>query len=286
MSQLSCPSWIRFECQSTGKAYFYNIETHQVSLTDPDEEIQAWRSIPARVQQTRAPDKPQYVEGSEDFNVWYGKYEKDRSSRKERERAGFRCDPQQDSGWTEADKLGAAASAFCIFFARGECNHGHRCTYYHHIPTADDLLLHDEAHDIFGRERHSSHRDDMGGVGSFNSDGRSLFIGDLRFDRAAKDAVKQVETELWNQFGIWGTLVEVKVLPAKAIAFVRYASRGSAEFAKEAMANQRLGLAECISVRWAREDPSLQSSKRRCIEHQHLVTDAAMRKQQAEQRHS
>lgn len=27
----------------------------------------------------------------------------------------------------------------------------------------------DEAHDIFGRERFSQHRDDMGGVGSFNS---------------------------------------------------------------------------------------------------------------------
>ena len=37
------------------------------------------------------------------------------------------------------------------------------------MPTVLDMASADEAHDIFGRERFSQHRDDMGGVGSFNS---------------------------------------------------------------------------------------------------------------------
>ena len=38
------------------------------------------------------------------------------------------------------------------------------------MPTVLDIASADEAHDIFGRERFSQHRDDMGGVGSFNSE--------------------------------------------------------------------------------------------------------------------
>jgi hypothetical protein len=53
--------------------------------------------------------------------------------------------------------------------------------YFHHVPTVLDMASADEAHDIFGRERFSQHRDDMGGVGSFNSetwpvDGENLGI--------------------------------------------------------------------------------------------------------------
>lgn len=45
-------------------------------------------------------------------------------------------------------------------------------------------------------------------------------------------------------------------MPSKSIGFVTYSLRVSAEFAKEAMADQTLDSSEVINVRWANEDPN------------------------------
>ena len=50
-------------------------------------------------------------------------------------------------------------------------------------------------------------------------------------------------------FGEFGLLETVRVIQAKGIAFVTYRLRSSAEFAKEAMAEQTLDNDEQINVR-------------------------------------
>ena len=83
----------------------------------------------ARVQVPYNPEVPQYVEGHEDFNVWYGKYLSDRRNPRDKDRysAGHTCDPEKDSGWTQADLPGSGSPGFCLFSARGCCGFGHKC---------------------------------------------------------------------------------------------------------------------------------------------------------------
>ena len=54
-------------------------------------------------------------------------------------------------------------------------------------------------HDIFGREKHKLHSDNMGGVGSFEKDCRTLYVG-----RLGKH--KELENILWKEFGEWGEI--------------------------------------------------------------------------------
>ena len=70
----------------------------------------------ARVQVPYNPEVPQYVEGHEDFNVWYGKYLSDRRNPRDKDRysAGHTCDPEKDSGWTQADLPGSGSPGFLL----------------------------------------------------------------------------------------------------------------------------------------------------------------------------
>lgn len=61
----------------------------------------------------------------------------------------------------------------------------------------------DLAHDVFGRERHRLHKDDMGGVGTFDKECRTLYVGGLGH-RAT------LEKLLWSEFGEWGE-IEVSI---------------------------------------------------------------------------
>lgn len=240
-------------------------------------EHKAWWLRPARQQVKSDAGKVQYVQGHEDFNVWYGKAENDRFNKKERDPAQTRCNTVMDTGWTSADTPGAQDSHFCLFFARGSCNLGHRCGYYHRIPTPADAEACDMVHDIFGREKHRDPRDDMGGVGCIHSPCDTVFVGDLFFDRTRVDAIQIVEHEIHEAFGEWGEIHHVRVIPSKAIGFVRYKYRASAEFAMVAMNNQKLGRSQCIRVKWAQTDPNPRAEKARKIERQGVV-DAAVDK--------
>ena len=55
----------------------------------------------------------------------------------------------------------------------------------------------DLGRDVFGRERFRSHRGDMGGVGGFDSDCRSLYIGGI----GLHDDLEEV---IWKEFGEFG----------------------------------------------------------------------------------
>ncbi|CAM9281482.1 unnamed protein product [Scytosiphon promiscuus] len=90
-------------------------------------------------------------------------------------------------------------------------------------------------HDCFGRERSGVEDDDRDGVGCFLKENRTLWVGGVPvFDEAsARERVRQ-------NFGAWGRISSVRLVKNKSCAFVQYAYRANAEFAKEAMANQVL----------------------------------------------
>lgn len=215
-------------------------------------------------QQVRPPENESlgYTQGSEEYNIWYGKYLTDRfenpglfGRREEREKATTRCNPFTDSGWTRCDlEAQLDRPVICIYYARGCCYLGSNCRYYHRLPTAEDDEKLDMLHDIFGRERYASHRDDMDGVGTFSEDCRTLFVGDLKVNRVYPNAEEKSEELIRQQFGLWGPIEDIKVVRNKNIAFVRFKYRVHAEFAKVAMAEQRLLLDrpdDQLCVRWA-----------------------------------
>ncbi|KAG5187153.1 hypothetical protein JKP88DRAFT_154417, partial [Tribonema minus] len=134
------------------------------------------------------------------------------------------------------------------------CAKGADCTWFHRTPVRSDEACVDTVKDVFGRERHKDHREDMGGVGSINSPSRTLYVGGLRMN-AYQDA-DELERRIWQQFGEWGEVENVNIIPRLSIAFVRYRTRSSCEFAREAMFNQSLGAGEVLNLRWAYDDPN------------------------------
>ena len=64
--------------------------------------------------------------------------------------------------------------------------------------------LPDNSRDCFGREKHAEYRDDMGGVGSFNRQNRTLYIGKMQ----ESPDKKQTEETLMRHFGEWGKIVK------------------------------------------------------------------------------
>ena len=49
--------------------------------------------------------KVEYTEGSENYNVWHGKYDRERFSGRDREPADTKCDPELDTGYTLAPPM-------------------------------------------------------------------------------------------------------------------------------------------------------------------------------------
>lgn len=103
---------------------------HSKPSKEQVEDVQVWMKTAARVQVPYNPEVPQYVEGQEDYNIWYGKYLSDRRNPRDKDRysAGYKCDPEKDSGWTQADLPGSGSPGFCLFYARGCCGFGHKCS--------------------------------------------------------------------------------------------------------------------------------------------------------------
>ena len=135
---------------------------------------------PAKKQKDMVDPKKYHTEGANEYNIWYDKYVGDTARNKEanKEPAPDRCKVEEDAGATKADRTGNP-SHFCLHFARGYCARGADCTYFHRIPLPADDARCDEMYDCFGRQRHSHHRDDMKGVGSFLNPSRTLFVGGL-----------------------------------------------------------------------------------------------------------
>ena len=107
------------------------------------------------------------------FNIWFNKWSGgDREDKYlSKTAATGRCNIAKDSGYTRGDKV--VGSYFCIFFAKGLCPRGQECEYLHRLPGLFDTF--NPNVDCFGRDKHSDYRDDMGGVGSFMRQNRTLY---------------------------------------------------------------------------------------------------------------
>ncbi|KAK1934010.1 Pre-mRNA-splicing factor CWC2 [Babesia divergens] len=226
-------------------------------------------SRPAR-RQIEAFEGNAYIQGSEEYNIWYNKWSGERANtvngRAALMPAMYKCDPERDTGYTRGsgkNTLDDCGTKFCcLFFAKGCCTQGSKCNYLHRVPTVEDEFFLDTSVDIFGRERHAKHRDDMSGVGSFMSDCKSLFIGDVYPDNAEYNPVDNLKRVLTEEFGRFGKIVEFNLVPAKGVAFVTYESRVIAEFVKVAMASQPLGnYSSALNVKWA-HDMKKESKKK------------------------
>nr|GAT53456.1 cell cycle control protein [Mycena chlorophos] len=108
-----------------------------------------------------------------EYNIWYNKWaggdREDNYSNKVKSQT--RCNIKRDSGLTRANVTGMKYT--CLYFARGCCPYGWECDYLHQLPDPDDQLP-DTSKDCFAREKFADYRDDMGGVGSFNRQNRTL----------------------------------------------------------------------------------------------------------------
>ena len=204
---------------------------------------------PARVQVEQL-RKLQQVEHAGEFNIWYGKYMGE-SSYEKAARASTRVCLETDAGLTRADYT-SNTNYICLHFARGCCVYGKDCTFRHCAPTEEDESSADAPHDIFGRDRHGSFRDDMGGVGTWTKDCKTLYVGRM-CARPSEEAMTEI---LVRHMGEFGRIESCRVLRGKGCGFVTYHLRATAEFAKEAMAEQTLDHDEQINVRWAYDDPN------------------------------
>jgi hypothetical protein len=205
--------------------------------------------------------------------------------------AQHRCCVSTDAGTTHANFSSSSSSSFiCLHFARGECARGADCTYLHRVPCADDERQRPVTEDIFGRDRHATERQDMGGVGSFNRDNRTLYVAGFQRTTALQTDA-QLEAALRAEFEEWGAVRSVRLQALRLVAFVEYEMRVSAEFAKEAMHQQCLcGSNQVLNVRWSTEDPNPQARQRARTQREDAATEAIVARmkrdlQQQQQQH-
>lgn len=179
-----------------------------------------------------------------------------------------RCSIKRDAGLTRANTTGIKYC--CIFFARGCCPYGWECEYQHTLPDPNTAMP-DSSKDCFARDKFSDYRDDMGGVGSFNRQNRTLYVGRIK-ETGNGQETEEVVNRHFKEFGVIERSTSlpkmhnvqpltpitrsVRILQYRSVAFVTYVHEVHAQFAKEAMACQSLDNDEILNVRWATEDPN------------------------------
>lgn len=207
------------------------------------------------------------------FNIWYNKWSGgDREDKYlSKTPAKGRCNIARDSGYTQADKH--PGSYFCLFFARGICPKGQDCEYLHRLPTVTDLF--NPNVDCFGRDKFSDYRDDMGGVGSFMRQNRTIYAGRIH-------VTDDIEEVVARHFAEWGPVERVRVLNTRGVGFVTYVNEANAQFAKEAMAHQSLDHNEILNVRWATADPNPMAQAREARRTEEQAAEAIRRALPAE----
>jgi len=202
------------------------------------------------------------------FNIWYNKWSGgDREDKYlSKTAAAGRCNVAKDSGYTRGDKV--PGSYFCLFFAKGLCPRGQECEYLHRLPGLFDTFQPNS--DCFGRDKHSDYRDDMGGVGSFMRQNRTLYVGRIH-------VTDDIEEIVARHFAEWGQVDRIRVLTARGVAFVTYTNEANSQFAKEAMAHQSLDHSEILNVRWATVDPNPMAQKREARKIEEQAAEAVRR---------
>jgi len=213
----------------------------------------AWVYERGARKQVKEPPSSFHKNDAGNYNIWYGKYETTDGGRM---KGKATCNPDNkccvatDAGVTRGDAN--SDSYVCFLFAKGTCHNGKECNYLHRVADDEIEAKTDLSRDVFGRERHGTDRDDMGGTGSFGRANKTLYIGGIKTLRDASGA----ETRVREGFGEFGELTSCKVFPQRSIGFVTYKNRTAAEFAKIAMAEQSLGQSDVLNVRWAMADPN------------------------------
>jgi RNA recognition motif-containing protein len=129
--------------------------------------------------------------------------------------------------------------------------------------------------DCFGRDKHSDYRDDMGGVGSFMRQNRTLYVGRIH-------VTDDIEEIVSRHFAEWGQVERIRVLNSRGVAFVTYTNEANSQFAKEAMAHQSLDHNEILNVRWATVDPNPLAQKREAQRIEEQAAEAVRRALPAE----
>ncbi|KAI0663858.1 hypothetical protein C8Q70DRAFT_953236 [Cubamyces menziesii] len=228
-----------------------------MSATEAETQVATTTKKVKKLKPARKQVKPGEVEKKEapqtgkEYNIWYNKWaggdREDSYSNKTKSQT--RCNIKRDAGLTRANTTGNKYC--CLFFARGCCPYGWECEYLHMLPDPETALP-DTSKDCFARDKFADYRDDMGGVGSFQRQNRTLYIGRI------KETGTGAETEevVRRHFKEWGEIEKIRVLQYRSVAFVTYKSELNAQFAKEAMACQSLDNDEILNVRWATEDPN------------------------------
>lgn len=141
----------------------------------------------------------------------------------------------------------------------------YECQYLHRLPPPAHELP-DTSKDCFGRDKFSDYRDDMGGVGSFSRQNRTLYIGRIKETGPGHETEEVVRRHFkeWGEiekrrssrllapwtFSLTPSYHTVRVLQYRSVAFVTYAEELPAQFAKEAMACQSLDNDEILNVRY------------------------------------
>lgn len=133
------------------------------------------------------------------FNIWYNKWSGGDREASQQMHAKGRCNIAKDSGYTRADKI--TGSFFCLRFARGLCPLGQDCEYLHRLPGVYDLFSPNV--DCFGREKFADYRDDMGGVGSFMRQNRTVYVGRIH-------VTDDIEEIVARHFAEWGEIERSK----------------------------------------------------------------------------
>ncbi|KAJ9148232.1 Pre-mRNA splicing factor CWC2 (RNA recognition domain-containing protein) [Pleurostoma richardsiae] len=207
------------------------------------------------------------------FNIWYNKWSGgDREDKYlSKTAARGRCNIAKDSGYTKADS--APGSFFCLRFARGLCPSGPDCNYLHRLPGIHDIF--NPNVDCFGRDKFSDYRDDMGGVGSFMRQNRTIYVGRIH-------VTDDIEEIVARHFAEWGQVERIRVLNSRGVAFITYTNEANAQFAREAMAHQALDHNEVLNVRWATADPNPMAQKREARRIEEQAAEAVRRALPAE----
>lgn len=225
------------------------------------------------------------------FNIWFNKWSGgDREDKYlSKTAAPGRCNIAKDSGYTRGDKV--VGSYFCLFFAKGLCPRGQECEYLHRLPGLFDTF--NPNVDCFGRDKHSDYRDDMGGVGSFMRQNRTLYgmfstsqhltthkSAHAKLTRLSVGRIHvtdDIEEVVARHFAEWGQVDRMRCLTARGVAFVTYTNEANSQFAKEAMAHQSLDHSEILNVRWATVDPNPLAQKREARKIEEQAAEAVRR---------
>ena len=89
----------------------------------------------------------------------------------------------------------------CLFFSRGCCPYGWECEYLHTLPDPEKALP-DSSKDCFARDKFSDYRDDMGGVGTFTRQNRTLYVGRIKETGVGAETEEVVR----RHFREWGDI--------------------------------------------------------------------------------